>query len=68
MTHSFAINEGDVNPGLLGFVIVALLGVATFLLIRSMHRHLKKIDFDDRDPTPGPPVSPSADDRPDPLG
>ncbi|MDQ1603599.1 MAG: hypothetical protein QOE01_1444 [Actinomycetota bacterium] len=62
MTHSLAINEGDVNPGLLGFVIVALLGVATFLLIRSMHRQLKKIDFDEQDPAPGP------DDRPDPRG
>jgi hypothetical protein len=62
VTHSLAINEGDVNPGLLGFVIVALLGVATFLLIRSMHRQLKKIDFDEQGPPPGP------DDPPDPRG
>jgi hypothetical protein len=50
--HSFAINEGDVNPGLLGFVIVALLGGANWLLVRSMHRQLKKIDFEEQGPGP----------------
>ena len=49
-------NDG-VNPGLLGFVVVALLGVGTWLLIRSMNRQIKKIDLpDDREPesTTGP--------------
>jgi hypothetical protein len=42
-----AVAESNVNPGLLGFVVVALLGVATWLLIRSMNRQLKKIDLPD---------------------
>jgi hypothetical protein len=62
VTQVLAVNEGDVNPGLLGFVIVAVLGVATFLLIRSMHRQLKKIDFDEQEP------GPAADDAPDKDG
>jgi hypothetical protein len=40
-----AVEESNVNPGLLGFVVVALLGVATWLLIRSMNRQIKKIDL-----------------------
>jgi hypothetical protein len=43
----FAYDKNKVNPGLLGFVVVALLGVATWLLIRSMQKHLRKVDFDE---------------------
>ena len=49
----FAVDESNVNPGLLGFVVVALLGVATWLLIRSMQRHLRKVNFDDDDDDEG---------------
>ena len=45
-----AVEESIVNPGLLGFVVVALLGVATWLLIRSMNRQIKKIDLPDDAP------------------
>jgi len=33
----------DVEPGVLGFLVVAALGVALVFLLRSMNRHLKKI-------------------------
>jgi hypothetical protein len=51
-----AVDKDKVTPGLLGFVVVALLGLATYLLIRSMNREIKKIDLpDDQPPTePGP--------------
>jgi hypothetical protein len=45
-----AVEESNVNPGLLGFVVVAILGVATWLLIRSMNRQIKKIDLPDDAP------------------
>jgi len=45
-----AVEESNVNPGLLGFVVVALLGVATWLLIRSMNRQIKKIDLSEDAP------------------
>jgi hypothetical protein len=48
-----AVEESNVNPGQLGFVVVALLGVATWLLIRSMNRQIKKIDLPD-DPSDEP--------------
>jgi hypothetical protein len=42
-----AVDDSKVTPGILGFLVVFALGVATWLLIRSMMRHLRKVDFDD---------------------
>jgi hypothetical protein len=48
-----AIDDSKVSPGVLGFVVVALLGLATYLLIRSMNRQIKRIDLpDDTDGLP----------------
>jgi hypothetical protein len=47
-----ALDKNNVNPGALGFIVVALLGVATWLLIRSMQRQLGKIDFEEGDDAP----------------
>ncbi|MEO3872550.1 hypothetical protein ABGB18_27380 [Nonomuraea sp. B12E4] len=33
----------DVSPGLLGFVVVALLGLALYILIKSMNKQMSKI-------------------------
>jgi hypothetical protein len=40
-----AIEDQKVSPGVLGFLVVAAIGVATWLLIRSMNRQLHKISF-----------------------
>ncbi|RVX44733.1 hypothetical protein EDD27_7479 [Nonomuraea polychroma] len=45
---------GDVSPGLLGFVVVALIGLALYMLIKSMNKQMSKIqvpherDVDDK--------------------
>ncbi|MFI0422308.1 hypothetical protein [Spongiactinospora sp. 9N601] len=45
MTTLLAIApRGDVSPGLLGFLVVAALGVALFLLIKSMNKQISKIE------------------------
>ena len=49
--------DNTVSPGVLGFIVVALLGVATWLLVRSMRRQLKKIDI----PEGGTPTRPDDD-------
>ncbi len=63
-----AAEEGDVNPGLLGFVVVALLAVATWLLLRSMRRQIKRIDLPEDAqpdlPEDDQPDRPDRDDRP----
>lgn len=55
-----------VTPGALGFAVMLVLGIATYLLIRSMNGHLRNIpqEPDLRIP-PGPPREPgNRDSRP----
>jgi hypothetical protein len=55
-------NEPDaslVSPGWLGFAFLAFLGVAVFLLWKSMNRQFKKIDFDEA-ATERPPKHPKS--------
>jgi hypothetical protein len=40
----------DVEPGLLGFLVVAALAVALFFLLRSMNKQFKKIGPRPEDP------------------
>ena len=47
MTFLLAANStstiNDVEPGLLGFLVVAALGLALFFLLRSMNKQFRKI-------------------------
>ena len=43
---------GAVEPGLLGFLVVAALGVALVFLLRSMNKQFKKIGPRSEDPSP----------------
>ncbi|MDQ1618117.1 MAG: hypothetical protein QOE19_686 [Actinomycetota bacterium] len=73
-----AADNGDAAPGLLGFVVVAALGVATWLLLRSMRRQMRKIDLpdpprekvaeDDAEPSNGPGPTPGPRDGRPPDG
>ncbi|MEU6740643.1 hypothetical protein [Streptosporangium sandarakinum] len=46
-----AAADGDVSPGVLGFLVVAAIGFALFLLVKSMRKQISKIDLPaDRDP------------------
>jgi hypothetical protein len=47
-------NSNDIEPGVLGFLVVAGIGVALVFLLRSMNKHLRKITPD--------PSAPGADD------
>ncbi|PYC82757.1 hypothetical protein C7C46_10455 [Streptomyces tateyamensis] len=42
---TLAVDDAKVTPGLLGFVVFAVLGVATWFLLKSMNSRFKKIDF-----------------------
>ena len=42
--------SNDVEPGVLGFLVVAAMGVALVFLLRSMNKQFRKIT-----PTPEPP-------------
>ena len=43
-------NSNDVEPGVLGFLVVAAMGVALVFLLRSMNKQFRKIT-----PNPEPP-------------
>jgi hypothetical protein len=40
------LDPNSVSPGLLGFIIVVIIGVATWFLGRSMVKQLRKLDVD----------------------
>jgi hypothetical protein len=40
------VNANKVTPGLIGFIVFALIGGATWMLMRNMSKQLKKIDFE----------------------
>ncbi|MET8541401.1 MULTISPECIES: hypothetical protein [unclassified Kitasatospora] len=45
LAADLAVDDAKVTPGLLGFVVFAALGVATWFLAKSMNRQFKKVDF-----------------------
>ncbi|MFG2696172.1 hypothetical protein ACIHEI_01935 [Kitasatospora sp. NPDC051984] len=45
LAADLALDETKVTPGLLGFVVFAALGIATWFLLKSMNDRFKKIDF-----------------------
>jgi hypothetical protein len=38
------VTKGDVSPGLLGFLVVAGLGLALYLLVKSMRKQISRIE------------------------
>jgi hypothetical protein len=52
------VDPNQAGPGLIAFIIVVLLAVATWLLVRSMRNQMRKVPptFDNQEPAP-----PSAD-------
>ncbi|MDP9418284.1 MAG: hypothetical protein M3P48_10750 [Actinomycetota bacterium] len=60
-TGGVTVDPERVTPGVLGFLVVLAIGLATWALLRSMTRHLKKIQLpraegeaERRPPAPGP--------------
>ncbi|RAJ71656.1 hypothetical protein K378_00476 [Streptomyces sp. Amel2xB2] len=49
------LDENKVTPGVLGFIVFAVMGVALWMLMKSMHRHMDKVDFEE-DPRAGDPA------------
>ncbi|MFC7816364.1 MULTISPECIES: hypothetical protein [unclassified Streptomyces] len=55
MTHLVTLAELDedkVTPGVLGFIVFAVMALAVWGLMRSMSRHMGKVDFKES-PEPG---------------
>lgn len=55
MTHLVTLAELDedkVTPGVLGFIVFAVMALAVWALMKSMTRHMGKVDFKET-PDPG---------------
>lgn len=70
MTHLAAlakeVDEDKVTPGVLGFIVFAAMALAVWALMKSMSRHMNRVDFtevpDREAPAPSAGTSaPSAD-------
>ncbi|MFF5371381.1 hypothetical protein [Streptomyces sp. NPDC013187] len=66
MTHlvSFAkeVDEDKVTPGVLGFIVFAAMALAVWALMKSMSRHMNRVDFpQDPDPEAEQPEQPAAE-------
>ncbi|MGW4895070.1 hypothetical protein ACWEQL_22780 [Kitasatospora sp. NPDC004240] len=46
------LDQAKVTPGLLGFVVFAALGVATWFLARSMNKQFKRVNFTEEPEAP----------------
>ncbi|MFJ4963466.1 hypothetical protein EES43_18735 [Streptomyces sp. ADI96-02] len=41
------LDKNKVTPGVLGFLVFAALAVGVWLLMKSMNRHMGKVDFEE---------------------
>lgn len=48
-----AVDPNDVTAGGMGFLVIAGLVVGTVFLLRSLNKHLKRVDFEESDTTSG---------------
>jgi hypothetical protein len=44
------LDENKVTPGLLGFVVFAVIAAGLWALMKNMGKHMKKIDFEEQPP------------------
>ncbi|THA65320.1 hypothetical protein E6P78_18745 [Streptomyces sp. A0958] len=49
------LDKNKVTPGVLGFIVFAALAVGVWLLMKSMNRHMGRVDFEE--PEPAEPAS-----------
>ncbi|WP_190131911.1 hypothetical protein [Streptomyces mashuensis] len=47
------LDQNKVTPGVLGFIVFAVIGGAVWLLMKSMNRHMKRVNFEEA-PEPAP--------------
>ncbi|MFF2327839.1 MULTISPECIES: hypothetical protein [unclassified Streptomyces] len=49
------VDDNKVTPGVLGFIVFAVLAAGVWLLMKSMNRHMGKVDFEE---APDPEAAP----------
>ncbi|MHC3815429.1 hypothetical protein [Streptomyces sp. DT9] len=54
------LDKNKVTPGVLGFIVFAALAVGVWALMKSMNRHMGKVDFEEAPEAPGTPKASAA--------
>ncbi|MEU6989668.1 hypothetical protein ABZ953_03265 [Streptomyces sp. NPDC046465] len=56
MTHlvplAKEVDDDKVTPGVLGFIVFAVMALAVWGLMKSMNKHMRKVDFKDPEKEP----------------
>ncbi|MFH8349254.1 hypothetical protein [Streptomyces sp. NPDC018045] len=52
VTLADSFDKDKVTPGVLGFIVFAVIGGAVWLLMKSMNKQMKKVDFQETPETP----------------
>ncbi|GGU78046.1 hypothetical protein GCM10010211_50000 [Streptomyces albospinus] len=47
VTLADSFDKDKVTPGVLGFIVFAIMGGATWLLLKSMNKRMRKVDFEE---------------------
>ncbi|MFJ4710942.1 hypothetical protein [Streptomyces sp. NPDC088785] len=55
------VDEDKVTPGVLGFIVFAVMALAVWGLMKSMNKHMRKVDFKEKSAEPA--ATAPADDR-----
>lgn len=55
------LDKNKVTPGVLGFIVFAVIGIAVWMLMKSMNKHMKRVDFEEK---PADAVVPTAVNEP----
>ncbi|MBO8190009.1 hypothetical protein [Streptomyces spirodelae] len=42
------LDENKVTPGVLGFIVFAVIGAAVWMLMKSMNKHMNRVDFEEQ--------------------
>ncbi|MEV3861235.1 hypothetical protein AB0J38_43875 [Streptomyces sp. NPDC050095] len=42
------VDENKVTPGVLGFIVFAVMALAVWGLMKSMNKHMRKVDFKEK--------------------
>ncbi|MEV6760575.1 hypothetical protein AB0N16_07980 [Streptomyces sp. NPDC051105] len=57
------VDENKVTPGVLGFIVFAVMAVAVWGLMKSMNKHMQKVDFKESPTAKADPGTPAADSK-----
>ncbi|OKI09788.1 hypothetical protein A6A06_03860 [Streptomyces sp. CB02923] len=52
VTLADSFDKDKVTPGVLGFIVFAVIGGAVWLLMKSMNKQMKKVDFEETPEAP----------------